>query len=198
MKLNWAERWVVNNPSRVFQQRFEIDWMSRSRPLEGGSTILEIGCGRGAGARLILKAFRPGLYHAMDLDLEMIRKARRYLSPEERRKVSLYVGDVLALPYRDDSLDAVFAFGVLHHVPDWRAALHEISRVLKPGGAYFLEEIYPFVYQNFITRHILLHPKKDRFCSKDLHEALEECGFEVKAARELKLAGMLGIFLRKG
>jgi len=198
MKLNWAERWVVNNPSRVFQQRFEIDWMSRSRPLEGGSTILEIGCGRGAGARLILKAFRPGLYHAMDLDLEMIRRAQRYLSPEERRKVSLYVGDVLALPYRDGSLDAVFAFGVLHHVPDWRAALREISRVLKPGGTYFLEEIYPFVYQNFITRHILLHPKKDRFCSKDLHEALEKCRFEVKAARELKLAGMLGIFLKKG
>ncbi|HOV88325.1 MAG TPA: class I SAM-dependent methyltransferase, partial [Syntrophobacteraceae bacterium] len=193
MKLNWAERWVVNNPSRVFQQRLEIDWMSRSWPLEGGSTVLEIGCGRGAGARLILKAFRPGLYHAMDLDLEMIRRARRYLSPEERRRVSLYVGDVLALPYRDDSLDAVFAFGVLHHVPDWRTALHEISRVLKPGGAYFLEEIYPFVYQNFITRHILLHPKEDRFFSGDLHEALEECRFEVKAARELKLAGMLGI-----
>ncbi len=198
MKLNWAERWVVNNPSRVFQQRLEIDWMSRSWPLEGGSTVLEIGCGRGAGARLILKAFRPGLYHAMDLDLEMIRRARRYLSPEERRRVSLYVGDVLALPYRDDSLDAVFAFGVLHHVPDWRTALHEISRVLKPGGAYFLEEIYPFVYQNFITRHILLHPKEDRFFSGDLHEALEECRFEVKAARELKLAGMLGIFLKKG
>ncbi len=198
MKLNWAERWVVNNPSRVFQQRLEIDWMSRSWPLEGGSTVLEIGCGRGAGARLILKAFRPGLYHAMDLDLEMIRRARRYLSLEERRRVSLYVGDVLALPYRDDSLDAVFAFGVLHHVPDWRTALHEISRVLKPGGAYFLEEIYPFVYQNFITRHILLHPKEDRFFSGDLHEALEECRFEVKAARELKLAGMLGIFLKKG
>ena len=28
MKLNWAERWVVNNPVRVFQQQIEIKWLS--------------------------------------------------------------------------------------------------------------------------------------------------------------------------
>ncbi|MGV8074081.1 MAG: hypothetical protein AB2L11_05960 [Syntrophobacteraceae bacterium] len=60
MKFNWAERWVVNNPSRVFQQGFEIRWMKKVWPLRPDSTVIEIGCGRGAGAGLILDEFQPG------------------------------------------------------------------------------------------------------------------------------------------
>jgi hypothetical protein len=39
---------------------------------------------------------------------------------------------------------------------------------LKPGGFYFLEEIYPTLYQNFLTRRILVHPHCDRFDGSDL------------------------------
>ena len=60
MKLNWAERWVVNNPTRVFQQHLEIKWLQQMMPLKAGTTVLEVGCGRGAGARLIQKAFLRG------------------------------------------------------------------------------------------------------------------------------------------
>ena len=37
-----------------------------------------------------------------------------------------------ALPYEDGSFDAMFVFGILHHVPEWRAGFG--SRVLAPGG----------------------------------------------------------------
>ena len=45
MKLNWAERWVVNNPLRVIQQRMEINWLRSVASLGPGSLGLEIGCG---------------------------------------------------------------------------------------------------------------------------------------------------------
>lgn len=198
MKLNWAERWVVNNPSRVFQQRLEIRWMRHVLPLPSASTVLEVGCGRGAGAALILEYFRPKALYAADLDPEMMRKARRYLGSGVRDTLALFAADAMHLPHRDGTVDAVFGFGVLHHVTRWRNALREIARVLRPGGAYFLEEIYPHVYQNFVTRHILLHPREDRFFSTDLRESLDGEGFRTLRVLEAKRLGILGVFQKGG
>jgi ubiquinone/menaquinone biosynthesis C-methylase UbiE len=196
MKLNWAERWVVNNPIRVIEQWVEIHLLKGMISLKEGMKILEVGCGRGAGARLIHKTFRPSLLCAMDLDIDMVRKAKGYLSPGEREKILLHVGDVFRLPFRDGELDIVFGFGVLHHVIDWRGAAGEIARVLKTGGICVLEELYPSVYQNFITKHILVHPSEDRFKRRDLREGLESKGLPIKNAIELKKIGILGVSVK--
>ncbi|MHC1726819.1 MAG: class I SAM-dependent methyltransferase [Syntrophobacteraceae bacterium] len=197
MKLNWAEMLVVNNPSRVVQQRLEIEWMKRRMPLPPGGVFLEIGCGRGAGASIICRGFSPAHLCAMDLDPLMIRRAFRYLRPEEREGISFFTADSLHLPHPDGAFDAVFGFGVLHHVPDWQSALSEVARVLKPGGIYFLEELYPTLYQNFITRHILLHPTENRFVSADLKDALDTSGLSVLSSLEMKLFGILAVLKKE-
>jgi ubiquinone/menaquinone biosynthesis C-methylase UbiE len=196
MKLNWAEQWVVNNPLRVLEQRMEINWLKGRLPLRPGGVVLEAGCGRGAGASLILKEFRPSWVHAMDLDAGMIRRARAYLSAEEQQRISLFAGDLSRLPVKSEACDAVFGFGVLHHCVDWRSAVDEIARVLKPGGAYIIEELYPPLYRNFITRHILLHPAQDRFTSRDIKQALDEAKLYLRDAIELKPVGILGIAIK--
>lgn len=193
MKLNWAERWAVNNPLRVVQQRLEIGWMNRVWPLPPGGIFLEVGCGRGAGAGIILRTFRPARLHALDLDPQMIRRARGYLPSPIRREISFSAGDGCFLPCRPGLFDAVFGFGVLHHIPDWRRGLAEIARVLKPGGAYFLEELYPPLYQNFLTGRLLLHPRQDRFQSADLKESLKRAGLSLEKIRERKGLGILGV-----
>lgn len=196
MKLNWAERWVVNNPVRVGEQRILVRQLKKMLPLATGRTVLEIGCGRGAGAAMILNEFQPAVLHAMDLDIDMIRKGGRYLSPVQKGKISFFAGDALHLPYRDESLDAVFCFGVLHHIPDWRSTVVEISRVLKAGGVYYVEELYPSLYQNFITKHILLHPEEDRFFGHHLKDALSGANLIFKDAVEIKKVGILGVFVK--
>jgi ubiquinone/menaquinone biosynthesis C-methylase UbiE len=196
MKLNWAERWVVNNQLRVIQQRMEVRWMRSVGALQPGSLILEIGCGRGAGAELIQETFQPAVIHSMDLDIQMIRKAYNYLSAHRRENIFLYVGDALHLPYRNGVVDAVFGFGVLHHVLDWASALAEIARVLKNGGVYFFEELYPTLYQNFLTKHLLLHPRENRFFSQDLKGALKKVDLSLKNTLELKHLGIIGMSLK--
>lgn len=197
MKLNWAERWAVNNPLRPLQQRLEIRWFKKRCGLAPGGRILEVGCGRGAGSALIKEAFRPDVLHAMDLDIEMIRRAQTYLSPEMREGIAFYVGDVARLPYRDGTMDAVFGFGVLHHVPDWREALAEIVRVLRVGGIYCFEELYPSLYQNIITRRILLHPALDRFHSEDLRQAMQNAGLASGASLENRALEIIGVAVKR-
>ncbi len=196
MKLNWAERWAVNNPSRPLQQRLEMRWLKKRVPLHPGAIVLEVGCGRGAGAHLIKAKFQPGILQAMDLDLGMIQRAQKYLLPEQKERVSFYVGDVIRLPYRNGTLDAIFGFGILHHVPHWQRALEEMVRVLKPGGYFLFEELYPSLYQNFLTKRILLHPADNRFRSRDLREALIAAGLELVNAIENRKLGTLGFAVK--
>ena len=198
MKLNWAERWVVNNPLRVLQQRLEIRRLKGMMSLKPGAIALEVGCGRGAGAHLILKEFQLSRVYAMDLDVRMVRKAQDYLALRREEQVRLFVGNVFCLPLNPESLDAVFGFGVLHHVVDWRGALAEIARVLKPGGVYYIEELYPALYQNFLTRRILLHPEEDRFLSHDLRQALQQTDLPLKRALEVERLGLLGVAVKEG
>ena len=197
MKLNWVERVVANNPFRAALQRGEIHLLKRKVPLKKGAKILEVGCGRGAGARLILSSFQPSMLCALDLDILMVQKARAYLSANEGKRVSLYVGDVFRLPFKDNALDAVFGFGVLHHVPDWRGAAAEIARVLKIGGIYFVEEFYPSAYQNFITRHLLVHPEEDHFFSHDLRNALEAINLPITEAIDFKKVGIVAVAVKE-
>lgn len=190
MKLNLAERWMVNSPVRLALQRRVLGQMlAMARPAPGGD-VLEIGCGRGEGGRLLRERTRPRRLLLMDMDPAMARLARL-------RGENVLVGDAEALPLKSASLDAVFGFGFLHHVPDWRAALGEVARVLRSGGVYFLEEYYPATYQNLLTRHVLAHPAQDRFHGPDLHDGLERAGLGLLACRERSWWGIVAA-ARKG
>ncbi|UCF93280.1 MAG: class I SAM-dependent methyltransferase [Desulfobacterales bacterium] len=193
MKLNWVERGLVNNPLRRAGQYLEIQWFKSTLPVNAGAKILEIGCGRGAGAALILEKFQPASLYLLDLDPQMMRKAKAYLSTHAHANISFYVGDAVCLPFKEACLDAVFGFGFLHHVPGWRSGLAEIARVLKTGGVYYLEELYPSLYRNFITKNILVHPESDRFNSHDLREAFARNALTLQHTFELKKMGILGI-----
>jgi ubiquinone/menaquinone biosynthesis C-methylase UbiE len=198
MKINWAERLLVNNPVRVMIQRLLIRWVRNQQVVAPEARILEVGCGRGAGAGLLLEEFQPAWVHALDLDHRMMRDAAAYLRFSQRQKIFLLVGDAHELPYGNGVLDAVFGFGVLHHLLDWRAGLLEIARVLTAGGIYFLEEFYPPLYQNFLARRLFLHPEPDRFGSPDLHRALLEAGFRLKTLVEQKQLGILAVATKEG
>ncbi len=193
MKLNRLERWFVNSPVRHIKQNLVMQWFRGTVALKTGSTILEVGCGRGVGANLIRKVYQPTRLYLLDLDLQMILKASRRIHGHNGCRISLCVGDATRLPYANQSLDAVFGFGFLHHVPAWRDGLAEVNRVLKHGGVYFMEEYYPSLYQNLITKHLLVHPQKDRFNSQDLRRAFQDVNLTLTHSFELKSMGILGV-----
>ena len=193
MQLNRIESWVVNNPIRRIEQYLVMQWFKRTVAIDAGAAVLELGCGRGAGGKLISETYQPDTLYLLDLDLKMIEKANRRLKGQDGQRIYFCVADAARLPVRESALDAVFGFGFLHHVPAWRDGLAEVVRVLKHGGVYFMEEYYPSLYQNFITRHILVHPDVDRFNSQDLHQAFQNAGLTLTHTFERKRMGILGV-----
>ncbi len=185
MLLNHVEFVLMNNPVRAaIQRHFEARRLLRmGGPMQGGKA-LEIGCGRGVGTELILDVFRAEAVDAFDLDPQMIALARRRLTFQSSR-VRQWVGDASAIAAADQSYDAVFDFGIIHHIPDWRRALGEVQRVLKPGGRFYAEEVLePFIIHP-ITRRVLEHPLTDRFDTSGFLAGLEAAGFIPVASEEL-------------
>src|SRR5207245_2589090 len=80
-----------------------------------------------------------------------------------RRDARVFVGDATRIAADDATYDAVFDFGIIHHVPQWRDALREIHRVLKPGGRFYAEEVLDRFIFNPLVIHLLDHPLSDRF-----------------------------------
>lgn len=102
-----------------------------------GSKALEIGCGSGYGSQLVLQRFGAERIDALDLDPVMIERARdRLASYGDRTNVVCGSAADLrsALDAEDRSYDAVFHFGIVHHIADWRGAVAEAARVLTPSG----------------------------------------------------------------
>ena len=198
MKLNGIERLVVNNPLRRAGQFLEMQWFNRRLPVSPGSRILEIGCGRGAGAQLINKNFSPNLLCLIDLDMPMVLKARNYLEEINTENTCYFNASATYLPFNNNTFDAVFGFGFLHHVLDWQKSIKEIARVLRTDGTYYMEELYPEVYQNMLTRRLLVHPDTNRFDSSDLIEAIRKEGFDLAHKLEIKKVGILAIIKKNG
>ncbi len=143
MIANSFEKALMNNPIRAwYQKHFEAKKLfSMGGPMAGG-LALEIGCGRGVGSELIMSLFNADKIEAFDLDPHMVKLARKRLKNHSSR-IKLSVGDATDIQVGDQFYDAVFIFGgVIHHIPNWQDALHEIYRVLKPGGRFYAHELF--------------------------------------------------------
>ena len=176
MRLNRVEYTMMNNPLRAsIQRRFEARRLLRMGGPLGGGAALEIGCGRGVGTQLIFEVFGADRVDGFDLDPRMAAQARRRVARYGDR-ARIWVGDATAIAAPDASYDAVFDFGIIHHIPRWRDALAEVRRVLKPGGRFYAEEILSDFIHNAVVRRLLDHPLEDRFDAATFSAALAEHG----------------------
>lgn len=172
----------MNNSVRaVVQRRHEAALLERLGGRVEGARVLEIGCGRGVGTEIIFERFGAWEVHAFDVDPDMIARARRHLSEYPANRLTLFVGDAAAITAEDSSYDAVFDFGIIHHVPAWQHAVKEVARVLKPGGRFFFEEVTRQALDRWFYRTFLDHPKINRFSAEEFVTELETLGIIVGA-----------------
>ena len=137
MKLNLVEKLLVNDPARALVQRlYEGPLLRKLGGRLDGARVLDVGCGQGVGVQILLEQFGAGQVYGLDLDPQQVRRAQRRFAGKFDGRVVLAVGSVDKLPFPDEYFDAVFDYGMLHHVVNWQTGVAEIQRVLKPVGAF--------------------------------------------------------------
>jgi ubiquinone/menaquinone biosynthesis C-methylase UbiE len=100
-------------------------------PRWSGRRVLEIGVGLGTDHLQLSRA--GAIMHGVDLTPTSLEMTRLRFE-QEGRTTTLALADAEDLPFEDESFDAVYSFGVLHHTPDMDAAIQEVRRILKPTG----------------------------------------------------------------
>ena len=100
--------------------------------LREGDRVLDAGCGTGRALPALRAAVGPsGVVVGADLTPAMLQAAVR---AGRSRDGQLLLTDVAALPLRSETLDAVFAAGLIAHLPQPAGNLRELARVVRPGG----------------------------------------------------------------
>lgn len=173
--------------------------------------LLDVGSGYGS---FVLLARAHGL-DAVGVELAAyeVAFARRRLGrtrPDDDPETVYREGSAVDLPYGDASFDAVTLWNVIEHVPDYRRAIAEAARVLRPGGALFVlapnyasfrrEAHYrvpwvPLFPKRLAAAYLSLIGRDPRFLLEEIHpctlagvrSAMRASGIRLRDARQRKI-----------
>ncbi len=167
----------------LLRSRFDVSQQDR---------ILDVGSGAGQILRHLLRRTHiDAQLVAFDLSAQMLRRARKKLKNDRPAYVA---GDLMRMPFAEESFDCVTCGWVLEHLPDPKPGLREIGRVLKPGGRALILATEDTVLGSLVSRTW----KCRTYNRRELEQACVECGvpwkeqlYFTKAHQFFKMGGIL-------
>jgi ubiquinone/menaquinone biosynthesis C-methylase UbiE len=125
----------------AFRYLFDLMVVARSLNLRPGAEVLDFAAGSCYVSELLNRVGYTTVAFDLDPELLSIGRERFSLDPRcDRDRTRFAVGDGTRLPFADESFDGVICMNALHHMPDYRATLAEMFRVLRPGGRAVFSE----------------------------------------------------------
>ena len=151
-------------------------WLAHALPHVQGPRVLEVSCGTGY---LLTQYAGRVQASAVDLNEKMVE-----ITTKNLRRAGLTAdvqrADVEALPYADETFDTVVNTMSFSGYPNGRAALQEMSRVLKPGGRLVLIDVgYPDDENKLGTLLTELWRRSGDLI-RDMETLLHEAGFDYR------------------
>ncbi len=124
-------------PDNSSNQQFPLQmyhYLAAKIPMEG-MQVLEVGSGRGGGAKHIASFFKPAYYTAMDLAQSAVDLASRiHILPN----LKFIQGNAEEIPITSNTMDVVVNVESCHAYGSVEKFLSQVKRVLKPGGHLLL------------------------------------------------------------
>ncbi len=129
---------------RPWMNPYKFPWImeriEREAAILHDGHLLEVGCGMGFDSLEFLK--RGVKVTATDLTPNAVELTRRHFELEGVEAEDVRVESLPDLSFSDETFDAVWANGVLHHTGDTEGAVRETRRVLRPNGRAIISHFY--------------------------------------------------------
>lgn len=157
-------------------------WKTISSFIEGEKTFLEAGCGSGRFCYLLSLQEDVEEVVGIDKSEKAIETANKLADLSNKGKIIFKEGDILKLPFEDNSFDFVFNEGVIEHFTESEQyiILHEMKRVARKKVVVTVPNFYNLphtIYKRFVGEDYKFYPEKS-FTHKELRKLFEECGFK--------------------
>lgn len=150
-----------------------------------GQRVLEMGIGAGTDFVRFVRAGARAT--GVDLSERSTRIVRQRLE-SERLSALVGVADVERLPFDDDTFDAVYSWGVIHHTANTQAAAQESVRVLRPGGEFcvMIYHRHSLVMLQAYLLYGLFRRRPTRSLDEIAREHLESFGTKVYTSKQAR------------
>jgi ubiquinone/menaquinone biosynthesis C-methylase UbiE len=171
---DWTSRWL----GRLQQQALE------SLELSPGDRLLDVGCGTGAAVRRAA----PLVERAVGVDLSPMMIARARELGAGLAEVEFLEADAESLPFADGEFTALLCSTSFHHYPNAQVAVHEMARVLAPGGRVAIADGSSDGVPGRLVDAVLRRVQRGHVSfrrSGEIGELLGRAGLSVAATRHL-------------
>lgn len=103
--------------------------------------VLEVACGAGSGAALLLKEFIPKEYKGLDVSSSQIARAKN-LNLWAKELASFHIGKAEEIPFTNQSFNKIFSIEAAQHFKSLPSFIKEAYRVLKPNGVLVVSTFF--------------------------------------------------------
>jgi ubiquinone/menaquinone biosynthesis C-methylase UbiE len=144
MAMTGFEKQFVNRRQKAQRNITNVSTRLEQLDISNINDVLEIESGVGFVSAWLVETYGMHVY-GTDFDPDQVTTAQE-LHPESEH-LHFGVEDASNLSFTDSSFDLVISQNVFHHIPDWKRAVREVRRVLRPEG-YFIW--YDLVFPKFV------------------------------------------------
>lgn len=128
---------------RMDHSAANASFVKRLFKLGAGGRLLDLGCGPAHMAIMICEGHPEVHVTGLDLAHHMLRVAHENVEESAcADRIELIHGDAKDVDLAPGSFDAVYSNTILHHIPDPRPFLAEAARLVKPGGALLIRDLF--------------------------------------------------------
>jgi ubiquinone/menaquinone biosynthesis C-methylase UbiE len=171
-----AEMVRLDRQAAIYGSRDDLEHLA----LNPEHRVLDAGCGSGQVTRTIAAAVPQGKVTGIDRQPRYVDYARRRAAVEGLRNVDFVEGNLLELPFKDDSFDVVWSKHVLQWIATPATAVAEFARVTRPGGRVIAAN-----FDGFMLQHYPEDPRIQADIQRWFDAARAEMGFDNWIGRKL-------------
>ncbi|HSW38925.1 MAG TPA: class I SAM-dependent methyltransferase [Acidobacteriota bacterium] len=175
---SWIDMYCRDPESGRFLNEKKFDRLFSLVPLKPGDTVLDVGCGSGILAPMILeRVTRSGMLYELDYAEKMIEENRKLHKDENIRFI---VADAEEAPLDGESCDVIFCFSCFPHFDRKQEVLASLARLLRGGGALVISHFGSAeeINRRHKTCFAVMH---DRLCDEaEMRSMIETTGFAIE------------------